>query len=131
VYGNSVTGGTIFNIDNSVHKYCYSLVEGTNAGWASYGTSIEGNTDVNPLFVNTLANANTLQASSTAINSGTNEIITTTIDLANNIRIRNNTVDLGANEYQNGNIISNTIIPSSAGIVYIKQVSSGTGSGNS
>ena len=144
IWGNTTITGmghNVYNFYGGTSTYTYSIVEGSSSGWASFGTDLGNNLDVNPLFISpvsaslapTTAGDYQLQKNSPAICGGNNALYLSArgianflgeTDLAGNQRLFGYNIDMGAYEF-------GTIIPDINGIVYVnKSVLSGDGRGD-
>lgn len=108
IYGNE--GSDIFNYNEAVPVFTYSLIAGTEDGWENTGTDGGNNITGDPLFVAAEEGDYSLQLLSPARNTGSNtyfeegqtpDLSGVTTDLAGNPRFYlDTTVDIGAYEIQ-------------------------------
>jgi hypothetical protein len=104
IWNNKNASGALDNFTNnggSIPEYYYSIVQGSDAGWATIGFDGGGNMDQNPLFLS--ATNHMLSNCSPAINHGRVDTVgilkPSTYDLGRNNRIANTTIDIGAYEF--------------------------------
>ncbi|KOS07044.1 hypothetical protein AM493_14140 [Flavobacterium akiainvivens] len=113
IYGNTASeevSHEVFNFNNAIPVYTYSLIGGTAETWEYTGTDGGNNVQGDPLFADAAAGNFALTAQSPARNTGNNtyfdagqtpDLTTIITDLAGNPRIYNNSiVDMGAYELQ-------------------------------
>lgn len=112
IWDNTVNGDAIAIVTNDSATdqpvYVNSLVQGSSAGWDSFGTDGGNNIDANPQFAGAVMGNYALKATSPAINKGSNSVYTTNggnivtdKDLTGQTRVYNNSIiDMGAYEYQ-------------------------------
>lgn len=107
IYGNTALTGPSVYKQTGTPQYAYSLIEGSAAGWDTFGTDSGNNIDVNPQFTDAATGNFTLMGTSPAINAGNNTYFNAgqtpnlsgiTTDVAGNERIQDSTIDMGAYE---------------------------------
>lgn len=122
---NSIVFGKVFANSQNVQ---YSLVEGSNST-ANGNISASGITPTN-VFINPTGGDFNLSLCGLLVDNGNNSLFAglgaTTQDISGNPRVVNNIIDIGAYEQQ-----QSIISPDVNGIIYVKQVCSGAGLGNS
>jgi predicted outer membrane repeat protein len=122
IHGNTNVDGFVNNIFNSggvtptsIPEYMYSLVQGSNAGWSSFGTNGGHNIDGEPQFINSPEGDYRLLSNSAAVNGGNNGYTiagdnTLTVDLMGNPRIQNGIIDMGAFEMACSSGLSESVV---------------------
>ncbi len=113
IYSNTATEtitNEVFNYNNALPSFAYSLVAGTQETWDYTGTDGGNNVQGDPLFTNAEGGNYTLQLLSPARNAGNNgyfeegqvpDLSAITLDLAGNPRFyQDGIVDIGAFEIQ-------------------------------
>jgi|GEM_PF-349683 len=137
LYGNAIYDLFNNSITGDHPLISYSLVGGTggSTAWNSPGSIDDGhNIDTDPQFIDAPNGNYALKVGSPAINSGDNTVFNPgkipdlsaiNTDMAGNVRMADGTIDIGAYES------TSTLTPDALGIIYVKTIATGNGSGDS
>ncbi|TXH59994.1 MAG: hypothetical protein E6Q89_01505 [Bacteroidia bacterium] len=139
IYGNTCTANSNHhNVYGGSVDYSYSLIQGNGGSdaWVNgMGINSGNNIDANPLFVNASTGDFKLKAGSPAVDAGGNNLFpgldASSKDLGGDLRVHHYTtggiIDLGAFESEH----NSPLAPDQNKIIYVKEIATGTGSGNS